>query len=84
MEKYTELSNKIKNLIKTKNSKTGDYDEKHMKIKFDSYNILPLNKMLKLCNLTIVVRSVFQEDGTYSPQNFLRWTFVWIINARVS
>ena len=84
MEKYTELSNKIKNLIKTKNSKTDDYDEKHMKIKFDSFNILPLNKMLKLCNLTIVVRSVFQEDGTYSPQKFLKWTFVWIINARVS
>ena len=59
LAKYTVLLNKIKNMIKTKNGKKGDYDEKHMNIKFDSYNILPLNKMLKLCNLTIVVRSVF-------------------------
>ena len=40
-----------------------------MKIKFSSDDNLPLNKVLKLLNLTIVVRSVF-EDGKYYPQSF--------------
>ena len=40
-----------------------------MKIKFDSDN-LPLDKILKLHNLTIVVRSVFQENNEYYPQFF--------------
>ena len=42
-----------------------------MIIKFNSGDDLPLNKTLKLHNLTIVVRSVFEEDGKYYPQVFL-------------
>ena len=34
-----------------------------MKIKFDTNDNLPLNKPLKLRMLTIIVRSVFEEDG---------------------
>ena len=43
----------------------------NMKIKFNSDDKLPLNKILKLHNLTIIVRSVFEEDGKYYPQVFL-------------
>ena len=42
-----------------------------MKIKFNSDNYLPLNNLLKLHNLAIVVRSVFQEDNKYYPLVFL-------------
>ena len=42
-----------------------------MKIKFTSDDDLPLNEILKLRILTIVVRSVFEEDGKYYPQVFL-------------
>ena len=35
---------------------------------------LPLNKILKLYNLTIIARSVFQED-----KYFFRQMFVWVI-----
>ena len=41
-----------------------------MKIKFNSDDNLPLNKILKLNNLTVIVRSVFEEDGKYYPQVF--------------
>ena len=41
-----------------------------MKIKFDSDNKFPLNKQLKLLSVTIVIRSVFEEDGKYYPQAF--------------
>ena len=49
------------------NDKTGEY----MKIKFNSDDDLPLNKILKLYDLTKVVRSVLQEDNKYYPQVFL-------------
>ena len=34
-----------------------------MKIKFDTDENLPLNKLLKLYLLTIIVRRIFEEDG---------------------
>ena len=43
--------------------KAGEYEKYFMKIKFNSDDNLHLNKILKLCNMTIVIRSVFQEDG---------------------
>ena len=42
-----------------------------MKIQFNSDDNLPLNKILKLHNLTIIVRSIFEEDVKYYPQVFL-------------
>ena len=42
-----------------------------MKIKFNSDDDLPLNKILKLHMLTIIVRHVFEEDGKYYPHVFL-------------
>ena len=42
-----------------------------MKIKFNSDDDSPLNKILKLHVLTIIVRSVFEENGKYYPQVFL-------------
>ena len=41
-----------------------------MRIKFNSDEDLPLNQILKLYNLTKIVRSVFEEGGKYYPQNF--------------
>ena len=35
---------------------------------FNSNDNLPFNKILKLHNLTIFVRSVFSEDDKYYPQ----------------
>ena len=42
-----------------------------MKIKLNLDDNLSLNEILKIHNLTIVVRSVFQEDGKYYPQVYL-------------
>ena len=42
-----------------------------MKIKFTSDDDLPLNKVLELHMLTVIVRSVFEEDGKYYLQVFL-------------
>ena len=42
-----------------------------MKIKFNSDDNLPLNKILKINNMTIVIRSVFEDDDKYNPEVFL-------------
>ena len=72
LKKYTELWDGIKNEIKTINgSKKGKYGEDFKKIKFNTDDTLPLNKPLKLRMLTIIVRSVFEEDGKLYPQLYL-------------
>ena len=42
-----------------------------MKIKFDIDDNLPLKKQSKLYMLTIIVRTVFEEDGKFYPQLYL-------------
>ena len=42
-----------------------------MKIKFNSDNNLALNKIVKLRMVTIVVRSIFEENGKFYSQTFL-------------
>ena len=54
-------------MINPINIKKKDY----IKIKFNSDDNLPLNKIRKLHNLTVFVRSDFEEDGKYYPQVFL-------------
>ena len=67
----TDENNGIKNKIKKVNSIECDYEKDYMKIKFNSDDDLPLNKPLKFHNMTIIIRSVFEEDGKLYPQVFL-------------
>ena len=62
LKKYTELWDKTEGLIKSITNTSGDYDEMYVKIKFNSDDNLPLNKISKLHNLITVARSVVQED----------------------
>ena len=57
--KYEELWKKIKYLLRSVTNNLHDYDEKYMKIKFNSDNYLPLKRTLELYNIVVVVRSVF-------------------------
>ena len=52
--KYTKLWDGIKNSIEKVNNKLGEYGKDFMKIKFNSYDNLPLNKTLKLHSITII------------------------------
>ena len=63
--------NGIKNKIEEVSSGKYDYEKDYMKIKFNFDDDLPLKKPLKLHNMTIIVRSVFEEDGKLYPQVFL-------------
>ena len=72
MLKKTGVWSEIKDQIeKIDNGKLEEYEKDYMKIKFNSDDILPLNKQLKRLSVTITVRSVFEEDGKYYAQVFL-------------
>ena len=51
--------------------KKFEYDKDFMKITFDSDGDSLLNKPLKLQTMTIIVRSVLEEDGKFYPQIYL-------------
>ena len=62
---------KIGDLIRSITKKLDDYDEKYMKIKFDSENNLPLSKTIEIPIVTIVIRAAFHENNKYYLQVFL-------------
>ena len=70
-KKYEELWSKIRDLIRSITKNSDDYDEKYMKIKFNSDDELPLNKTIEIPTMAIVVRAVFHENNKYYPQVFL-------------
>ena len=72
LKNYTELWDGIKNEIETINGgKIGEYDKDFMKIKFSSDDDLLQNNPLKFPTMTVVVRSVFEENDKYYPQVYL-------------
>ena len=71
-KKYEEVSDRIKKDIETINGgKKVEYSKDFKKVKFESDDDLPMNKPVKLCLLTIIIRSVFSEDGKFYPELFL-------------
>ena len=58
IKKYEELWIQIRDLIQSITKNSDDYDEKYMKIKFNSDDELPLNKRIEIPTTTIVVRAV--------------------------
>ena len=63
--------NGIRDKIKEISNGVCDYEKDYLKIKFNSDDNLPLNKPLNFHNMTITIRSVFEEDDELYPQVFL-------------
>ena len=71
-KKYEEVWEGIKKEIETINGgKKIEYGKDLKKIRFKSNYDLPLNKTIKLCLLTIIIRSAFSEDGKFHSELFL-------------
>ena len=66
LKKYTQLSG-----MESKINKLGECGKDFMKIKIKSDDNFTLNKTLKLHNMAISIRSVFEEDGKFYPQSYL-------------
>ena len=70
IKKSEELWSKIRDLIGSITKNLDDYDEKYMKIKFNSD--LPLNKTIEIRNTTVVVGALFHKNNNYYWQVFFR------------
>ena len=72
LKKYAEVWGGIKDCIaKINDNKSKEYGKDYMKIKFNSDDNLPSNKILKFRKLTIIIRNVFEKDGKYYPEIYL-------------
>ena len=64
---HEELLSKIRELISSITKSTNDYFEEYMRIKFNSNDELPLNKMIEIHSIIIVFRAAIQENNKYYP-----------------
>ena len=73
--KYLNISltydNNVDQIKKINNNSVDEYAKDYMKIKFDSDDNLPLNKILKFRILIFIIRNIFEKDDKYYPQIFL-------------
>ena len=69
--KLGDIFKSIRDKITEKALDTIEYDEDYVKIRFDSNNILPVDKDVNIHLATIVIRAIFAQDGKYYPQLFL-------------
>ena len=60
-KKYEDLWSKIRNLIRSITKNSDDYNKEYMKIKFNSDDEIPLNKMIETSSMIIVARAVFRK-----------------------
>ena len=67
--KYIEIyRKKIKDLIRSTNNNSNDYDKKHMKIKFNADDDLLLKKTLDILHdIITIVTSAFNNGNKYYP-----------------
>ena len=72
LEDYTELWDKLKDQIETiSGNKLIEYKKDFIKIRFESDDNLPLDKILNIPECIIVARFVFQETNNYYLQVYL-------------
>ena len=71
LKRYGELWSKIRDLIRSINKNSNDYDKKYMEIKFNSNDELPLNKTIDIPIMTIIVRAIFLRNNKFYQQVFL-------------
>ena len=63
MQKYQEVFDEIKEIIKKINDygQPIKYDENYMKIKFNTDDNIPLNKIIYFPTISVIIRSITQK-----------------------
>ena len=71
LKKYNQVFNGIKYHVKKINDNDSEYDKGYMKIKFNTYDDIPLNKRLYFPTVTVIIRCMFEKYSKYYPQFYL-------------
>ena len=72
-QKSQEVFNGMREIIKKVNyyNQQIKYDDNYMKVKLNTDDNIPLNKILFFPTITIVIRSITKKNDKYYPQLFL-------------
>ena len=75
MQKYQEVFDGIKEIIKEMNDygQPIKYDDNYMKIKFNTDDNIPLNKIIYFPTINIIIRFVTKKDDKYYTQLYMKY-----------
>ena len=65
---FTNIRKSIRTKIEEHTGGIVQYDKDYMRIKFESNDNLPTDKIVNIRLATITIRSVFAQNGKYYPQ----------------
>ena len=71
LKKYNDVFNGLIDKIKKIDDDWLEYTKDYMKIKFNSDDILPLNKQLTFHTIVVTITCIISEDNKLYPQVFL-------------
>ena len=76
LKNYNQVFGGIKYNIKKMNNNDSEYDKDNVKIKFNTDDDIPLNRELNFVTVNVIIRCVFEKDGKYYLQVYLKNVFM--------
>ena len=71
LRKFANICKSIRAKIEENTGAIVQYDKDYMRIKFESNVNLPTDNIVNMHLVTIIIRSVFAQNGKFYPQLFL-------------
>ena len=71
LRKFANIWKSIRAKVEENTDGIVQYDKDYMKIKFESNDNLPTDNIVNMHLVTIIIRSVFAQNGKFYPQLFL-------------
>ena len=71
LRNFTNICRSIRDKIEENTGGIVHYDKDYMKIKFESNDNLPADNIVNMHQVTIIIRSIFAQNGKFYPQLFL-------------
>ena len=71
LRKFANIWKSIRAKIEENTGGIVQYDKDYMKIKFESNDNLPTDNIINMHQVTIIIRSVFAQNGKFYPELFL-------------
>ena len=71
LRKFSNIQKSIRAKIEEHTGGIVQYDKDYTKIKFKSNDNLPTNHIVNMHQVTIIIRTVFAQNGKFYPQLFL-------------
>ena len=84
LRKFANIWKSIRAKIEKNTGGIAQYDKDYMRIKFESNDNLPPDNIVNVHQITIIIRSIFAQNGKFYPQLFLDVHFMNYENVTIS